>query len=43
MSKLLEKDPAMRITYEEVIIHPFWAGHGFDEDIEDLKKVKLGR
>lgn len=39
LKKCLEKDPVQRITYEELICHPFWNIEVFKNDIEDMKKL----
>jgi serine/threonine protein kinase len=41
LKKCLEKDPVQRITYEELILHPFWHLESYEVEIEDLKKYKI--
>jgi hypothetical protein len=41
LSLLLEKDPLQRITYEELIAHPYWQDKGFEYELTGMKAYKI--
>ena len=40
LSQLLEKDPVKRITYPELVNHPYWS-KDYPKEIKEMKKLVM--